>query len=131
MCRHVLCRYTNTGRYRYRGAAETFEGEWRGESRTSDFTRVRRRVPCTYSDETRVLGGHGLLIVAVKLNEATLCDYVHVRVAGTNPTQSDVFRYLDAELADWIPTLSAWFARSFSTSPGSRSSRTSLSDPPR
>jgi hypothetical protein len=54
----------------------------------------------TYSDATRVLGGHALLIVAVRLQDATLCDYVHVRVAGTNPTQRDVFSYLDAHLSD-------------------------------
>jgi len=98
ICRHVLCRHMNTGHYRYRAAAETFEGEWRGESRARDFTVFGPDCTYTYSDHTRVLGGHGLLIVAVKLDEAMLCDYVHVRIAGTNPTQSDVFNYLDAHL---------------------------------
>ena len=77
---------------------KTFDGEWRGESHTPDFTVFGAGCRYTYSDETRVLGGHGLLVVAVRLPDATLCDYVHVRIAGTNPTQSDVFAYLDAHL---------------------------------
>ena len=98
VCRHVLCRHTNTGHFRYRGAAEVFDGEWRGQSHTPDFSVFGAGCRYTYSDETRVLGGHGLLIVAARLPDATLCDYVHVRIAGTNPTQSDVYAYLDAEL---------------------------------
>lgn len=98
VCRHVLCRHTNTGHFRYRGAGEIFDGEWRGQSHTPDFTVFGAGCRYTYSDETRVLGGHGLLVVAVRLPDATLCDYVHVRIAGTNPTQSDVFAYLDAHL---------------------------------
>jgi hypothetical protein len=101
VCRHVLCRYANTRLFRYRSAVETFEGEWRGESRTPDFTLFDDRCAYTYSDATRVLGGNGLIIVAVKLPEVTLCDYVHVRIAGTNPTQSDVFGYLDGQLAGY------------------------------
>ena len=98
VCRHVLCRHTNTSHFRYRGAGEIFDGEWRGQSHTPDFTVFGAGCRYTYSDETRVLGGHGLLVVAVRLPDATLCDYVHVRIAGTNPTQSDVFAYLDAHL---------------------------------
>jgi hypothetical protein len=101
VCRHALCRYVNTRLFRYRSAVETFEGEWRGESRTTDFTLFHDRCTYTYSDATRVLGGNGLIIVAVKLPEVTLCDYVHVRIAGTNPTQSDVFSYLDGQLAGY------------------------------
>jgi hypothetical protein len=101
VCRHVLCRHSNTGHFRYRGAAETFDGEWRGESHTADFTVFGPGCRYTYSDETRVLGGHGLLVVAVTLPAATLCDFVHVRIAGTNPTQDDVFAYLDAHLAGY------------------------------
>jgi hypothetical protein len=98
VCRHVLCRHANTGYFRYRGAAETFDGEWRGESHTPDFTVFGNGCRYTYSDQTRVLGGHGLLMVAVRLPQATLCDYVHVRIAGTNPSQADVYAYLDARL---------------------------------
>ena len=98
VCRHVLCRHSNTGHYRYRGAAETFDGEWRGDSRTADFAVFGPGCHYTYSDETRVLGGHALLVVAVTLPETTLLDYVHVRIAGTNPTQDDVFAYLDTNL---------------------------------
>jgi hypothetical protein len=105
VCRHVLCRHMNTGRYRYRGAAETFQAEWRGESRTPSFTVFGPDCRYTYSDETRVLGSHGLLIVAVRLADATLCDYAHVRIGGTNPAQADVFAYLDSQLAGYDPNV--------------------------
>src|SRR5262245_40438808 len=98
VCRHVLCRHMNTGHFRYRGATEVFDGEWRGQSHTPDFTIFGSGCQYTYSDETRVLGGHGLLIVAARLPDDTLCDYVHVRIGGTNPMQSDVYAYLDAHL---------------------------------
>jgi hypothetical protein len=101
VCRHVLCRYANTRLYRYRSAVETFEKEWRGESRTPGFTLFGDGCRCTYGDENHLLGGHGLIIVAARLPEATLCDYVHVRIAGTNPSQSDVFAYLDERLAGY------------------------------
>jgi hypothetical protein len=100
VCRHVLCRYVDTGFFRYRAAAESFDGEWRGESHAPDFVIFGPRCRYTYSDETRVLGGHALLIVAVRLPDVTLCDYVHVRIAGTNPTQADVFAYLDVHLEE-------------------------------
>lgn len=100
VCRHVLCRYANTRLFRYRSAVETFNAEWRGESQTTDFTVFGPDCRCTYSDAGRVLGGHGLLMVAVRLPEVTLCDYVHVRIAGTNPTQAEVFAFLDDQLAD-------------------------------
>lgn len=100
VCRHVLCRHVDTGFCRYRAAAETFEREWRGESHSSDFTVFGPGCRYTYSDETRVLGGHGLLIVAVRLPDVTLCDYVHVRIAGTNPSRADVLAYLDLELEE-------------------------------
>jgi hypothetical protein len=101
VCRHVLCRYANTRLFRYRSSVETFEAEWRGESRESDFTLFGDRCHYTYSSEDRVLGGHGLLIVAARVPGTTLCDYVHVRIAGANPTQADVFAYLDEKLASY------------------------------
>ena len=45
VCRHVLCRHADTGYCRYRGAAETFDGEWRGESHTPDFTAFGTAMP--------------------------------------------------------------------------------------
>lgn len=99
VCRHVLCRYANTRRFRYRSAVETFDAEWRGETRSQHFTLFGDRCRYTYNDRDRVMGGHGLFVVAAKLPEATLCDYVHVRIAGTNPSQSDVFAYLTQKLA--------------------------------
>lgn len=99
VCRHVLCRHINVGGFRYRGTSETFDGEWRGQSQSAAFTLFGPDCTYTYNDERHVLGGHGLLIVAVVVDGVTLCDYVHLRVAGTNPTQADVFRYLDARMA--------------------------------
>jgi hypothetical protein len=101
VCRHVLCRHSNTGGARYRGACETFDAEWRGESRSPAFSLFRPDCSYTYNDASRVLGGHALLIVAAKLPDATLSDYVHLRIGGTNPGQDDVFRYLDQRLAGY------------------------------
>jgi hypothetical protein len=104
ICRHVLCRHMNTGGYRYRGTSERLEREWRGESRAASFTVFGPATPecsCTYSDETRVLGGHGLLMVAARVNGTTLLDYVHLRIGGTNPTAENVFRYLETQLAGY------------------------------
>jgi hypothetical protein len=101
VCRHVLCRYVNTQLFRYRSAVETFDAEWRGEARTTNFTVFGHGSHNTYSDDTRLLGGHGLLIVAVRLADVTLCDYVHVRITGTNPSQSNVFAYLDEKLTGY------------------------------
>jgi hypothetical protein len=100
-CRHVLCRHMNVGGYRYRGTSETFESEWRGDSHTPDFILFGPGCTFTYNDERRVLGGHGVLIVAATIEGVTLCDYVHLRVSGANPTQGDVFRYLDERLAGY------------------------------
>ena len=101
VCRHVLCRYANTRQFRFRSSVETFGAEWRGESHAADFTLFGDHCRYTYSSADRVLGGHGLIMVAVRLPETTLCDYVHVRIAGTNPTQSGVFAYLDEKLAGY------------------------------
>jgi len=98
VCRHVLCRYANARLFRYRSSVETFHAEWRGESHARDFTVFGEGDGSTYNCDDRVLGGHGLLMVAARLPEGTLCDYVHVRIAGTNPSQADVFAYLDEKL---------------------------------
>src|SRR3954466_326479 len=104
-CRHVLCRHTNAGGFRYASAVDIFDREWRGESRAPAFTLFKTGCSYTYNDASRVLGGHALLIVAARLQDATLCDYAHLRIAGSNPTQSDVFRYLDERLAGYDPNI--------------------------
>jgi hypothetical protein len=101
VCRHVLCRHMNVGGFRYRGTSETFDGEWRGQSRCASFTVFGPDCTYTYSHERHVLGGHALLVVAVVIDGVTLCDYVHLRVSGMNPSQADVFRYLDQQLAGY------------------------------
>jgi hypothetical protein len=102
VCRHVLCRHTNVGQYRYRSACQPLEQEWRGESRGRAFTlfdEASRECSSTYNDGSRVLGGHAILAVAALAGAERLVDYVHIRIAGTNPSQADVFRYLDSQLA--------------------------------
>jgi hypothetical protein len=104
VCRHVLCRHTNVGQYRYRSACQPLEREWRGESRAPAFTlfdEASRECSCTYNARSRVLGGHAILTVAAVAGPERLVDYVHLRIAGTNPSQADVFAYLDSQLAGW------------------------------
>lgn len=100
-CRHVLCRYRNTSQFRYESACETFQREWRGQSRSAAFVIFggpSTNCFCTYSDESRVLGGHALLEVAAQAGNTRLLDYVHLRIGGTNPSTDDVCGYLQAEL---------------------------------
>lgn len=99
--RHVLCRHSNVGSFRYRGSCQPLELEWRGESRAASFTLfdpASRACTSTYNDASRVLGGHALLMVAALVGGAVLIDFVHLRIAGVNPSQPDVFRYLDSRL---------------------------------
>lgn len=101
VCRHVLCRYSNTGSYRYQSVCETFDREWRGQSESASFTifgDASAGCVFTYNDESRVLGGHALLEVAAQVDGTILLDYVHVRIAGTNPGVDDVCKYLQTEL---------------------------------
>jgi hypothetical protein len=100
ICRHVLGRHVNAGGFRYQSACEIYEREWHGESRAAQFTLfgTPEVCSCTYNDDTRVLGGHALLMVAASTPSGPLIDYVHVRIGGTNPTQADVYRYLDHQL---------------------------------
>lgn len=108
--RHVLCRHMNTGGYRYKGSREILQREWRGESRAPSFTIFGPAAPecrCTYSDASRVLGGHAILIVAAQVNRSTLVDYVHLRIGGANPTVDNVYRYLDSQLEGYDQNVAA------------------------
>lgn len=103
VCRHVLCRYTNQGHYRYKSAFDVFEREWRGESRAAHFTifgNGSSECSCTYSDQSHVMGGHGIFQVAALVGGAVLSDFVHVRIGAQNPTPDDVVNYLRPEVGD-------------------------------
>ena len=104
VCRHVLCRHTNTGGYRYKGTSERLEREWRGDSRAASFSIFGPAAPecsCTYSDESRVLGGHALLMVAA-LVTAPRCSTTYTYVsAARSISAEDVYRYLAAQLAGY------------------------------
>jgi hypothetical protein len=106
--RHVLCRHMNTGGYRYKGSSEILQREWRGESRAASFTIFGPDAPecrCTYNDQSRVLGGHAILMVAAQAPSATLLDYVHLRIGGSNPSVENVYSYLDKQLAGYDPNV--------------------------
>jgi len=94
VCRHVLARFSNTGSYRYRSTVKILEREWRGESRAASFTLFGPDSPYTFNDASRVMGGHGVLMVRAQ----GLSDYVHLRIAGANPAPTDVLAFLDGEL---------------------------------
>ena len=102
VCRHILCRYCNTGDYRYQSTCETFDREWQGQSSGVSFTLFGASSSgsvFTYNDESRVLGGHALLEVAAQVNDTILADYVHLRIAGANPTVDGVCSYLQTQLS--------------------------------
>jgi len=108
VCRHVLCRHTNIGQFRYRGSCAVLEREWRGQAHAATFTIFGPSSPdcqCTYSDETRIQGGHALLVVAARTDGTTLLDYVHLRIAGTNPMVESVLRYVDEQLEGYHPNV--------------------------
>jgi hypothetical protein len=107
VCRNILCRHTNSAGYRYKGATETFDREWRGCSSTPTFGLFAPDCQCTYNGSGCVLGGHALLMVAVKVGGEALVDYVHLRIAGTNPGPPEVLRYLDGRLAGYDPNVAS------------------------
>jgi len=110
IARHVLCRHMNTGGYRYRASSEILQREWRGESRAPSFTIFGsddRQCRCTYNDQSRVLGGHAILMIAAQVNSSTLLDYVHLRIGGTNPSVENVYRYLDSQLTGYDGNVTA------------------------
>ena len=101
VCRHVLGRYHNEGGYRYRGMCTPLDREWRGESTKASFTLFGggpAECACTYNDDSRVMGGHALLLVGAALPAGTLLDYVHLRLGGANPAAADVQAWLDRQL---------------------------------
>lgn len=102
VCRHILCRYRNAGSFRYQSTSETFEKEWRGQSKSASFHIFGEANPecsCTYSDESRILGGHALLEVAARTGVTTVRDYVHLRIQGVNPTVDDLCNHLQSQLS--------------------------------
>lgn len=107
VCRHILCRHMNAGKFQYRGASEVYDREWRGTSRSATFQIFggSAECPCTYNERGRLLGGHALLMVGVSLPAGKLLDYVHLRIAGTNPAPADVLRYLDERSAGYDPNI--------------------------
>lgn len=104
-CRHVLARHINTGDYQYRGRTEHHELEWRGESNAANFTLFARTpdpaVSFSYNTPATVMGGHALLTVAARPPGYTewLLDYVHLRIGGSNPQQSEVVDHLENVLS--------------------------------
>ncbi len=113
-CRHVLCRHQPQGNYRYRGACEILEVEWQGKSRSSEFKLFEPASSPTVDydyntndPDTVVMGGNAILTVAAMPRGCTtvLTDYVHLRIGGTNPAQSDVTAQVNRLLGPRNPNL--------------------------
>lgn len=106
-CLHVLGRHSNQGSYRYAGAVERLEGEWQGTSKAAEFRLfdpADSNVTYDYGGGAteRVMGGHGILSVAARLQGVSepLHDFVHIRVGGTNPGTDNVIAMINRELSD-------------------------------
>lgn len=91
---HVLGRFKNVGKYHYQSRVLPLEAEWTGSSRSAEFTLFAHGgVPAglVYDNlDDRVAGGHAVLTVAAKPGNSWLQDFVHLRIIGTNPTESDI-----------------------------------------
>lgn len=90
--RHVLGRFKNVGNYRYESRVVPLEAEWTGSSQSAEFTLFADgAVPdgLVYDNlDDRVAGGNAVLTVATKPGGMWLQDFVHLRIAGTNPTEA-------------------------------------------
>jgi hypothetical protein len=123
VCRHVLCRYCNQGSYQYKSAFDVFDREWRGESTAANFTILdgtSTQCSCTYNDQSHLLGGHGILQVAVSVDGALITDFVHLRIGAANPTQADVLGYLNTQLGAYDPNVASMVRAIFAHESGYR-----------
>lgn len=91
---HVLARFKNVGKYHYESRVVPLEAEWTGSSESAEFTLFAAgAVPpgLVYDNRNdRVAGGHAILTVAAKPGSVWLQDFVHLRITGTNPTETDI-----------------------------------------
>lgn len=111
-CRHVLARHwraPGTGKWRYSGRVKVLEQEWHGLAWSKDFTLFAAggdpNVEYTFNDDeadSLVMGGHAILSVAAfpMGSERMLLDYVHLRITGTNPAETEVINYVNERLSD-------------------------------
>lgn len=104
--RHVLCRHWNTGKSQYASGCLVLEDEWQGEARSRSFTVFAPSpsdgLAYTYNAvDGRPMGGNGFVQVAVAVPGSTgyAQDFAHIRVAGRNPSLSEVTTYVEGLLA--------------------------------
>jgi hypothetical protein len=75
---------------------------WTGESSAARFVLFGNDANVSYDNMSdRSAGGHALLTVAAKPtgSDVWLQDYVHLRITGTNPTETIVRKYVHDALA--------------------------------
>ncbi|CAN7770528.1 hypothetical protein LJR245_007511 [Rhizobium leguminosarum] len=91
---HVLARFKNVGSYHYQSRVVPLDSEWTGSSESAIFTLFADGpIPAglVYDNlDDRVAGGHAVLTIAAKPDGSWLQDFVHLRIAGTNPDAADI-----------------------------------------
>jgi len=86
----------------YRSRILSVGDTWTGESSAANFMLFDDDANVAYDNRTdRVAGGHAILTVAAKPADSNvwLQDYVHLRITGTNPTESIVRKYVQQALS--------------------------------
>jgi hypothetical protein len=64
------------------------------------------------------MGGHAVLQLVAAVSGSLLTDFVHLRIAGSNPAQADVLNYLERELADSDPNIACMLRAIFAHESG-------------
>ena len=115
---HVLGRHKKSGKDaannpRYKSLVVPLGDEWRGESHSATFDLFP---PGDIGDD-HVGGGHAILTVAARPPGASgwLQDFVHLRITGSNPTETEVRAHvakvtasLDPHLVPMLDAIFAW-----------------------
>ncbi len=86
----------------YRSRVLSVGDTWTGESSAAAFTLFGDDANVLYDNiSDRIAGGHAILTVAAKPtgSDVWLQDYVHLRIVGTNPTETIVRKYVHNALA--------------------------------
>ncbi|MBD0321430.1 MAG: hypothetical protein ICV87_13910 [Gemmatimonadetes bacterium] len=83
---------------------QALDEEWQGRSTARTFRLFDpgdAAVHYGYNGVGRVMGGHAILTVAVRLpNGLSLQDHVHLRITGTNPTLEQIRAYTESVVGD-------------------------------
>jgi hypothetical protein len=108
---YVVGRYKKVSRGttpHYKSRVLSLGDAWTGTSRAGNFVLFGDDVNVNYDNRTdRVAGGHAILTVAAQPagSGQWLQDYVHLRILGSNPTETIVRKYVRDALARRDPNL--------------------------